>query len=183
MLCIGLSCDGDTGDSDFLRHDRINAAREAELHWAAHLAAVQGAFHKGGHYRAKGANIVEVLAHKITDFLIERWVVFFRSFQIFVYAQIGQRFRVATLERHLILDVNAVAGGIFLGSFHIIADLTLEAAIRDQTVTGFRIDTGHIAGIRITVRVAVFHVKQDDKIIAVFDSFGHDYDSSFVDLA
>src|SRR5699024_5816701 len=119
------------------------------------------------------ADVKKVLAHEIADLTVQRRVVFFGGFQVFVYAQIGQRLGVAALQRHLVLDVDAVTGGVLLGGLDIIADLAFEADVGHQAVAGLGVDAGHIAGIRVAVGVAVFDVEQNDKIVAVFDGFRH----------
>ena len=51
--------------------------------------------------------------------------------------------------------------------FHIVADLSLQADIRDETVIGLRIKTGKIASVGIAVRIAVGDIEDEDEIIAV----------------
>ena len=48
---------------------------------------------------------------------------------------------------------------ILLYCLHIIADFALQADIRDNAKSGFRIDARHISRIRVTVWVSVFYIK------------------------
>ena len=66
FLRVGLGGDGHAGDGDLLRQDGVDAAGKAQLHWPAHLAAVERALAKGGHHCAEGADVEKVLAHPIT---------------------------------------------------------------------------------------------------------------------
>ena len=48
-------------DGDFERHDRLDGAREGELHRSSHLSAIDA----GAHDRAEGANVEEIVAHEL----------------------------------------------------------------------------------------------------------------------
>ena len=173
LFGVRLGGDGHAGNGDFLRHNGVDAAGKTKLYRAAHLAAVERAFDERGHHRAEGADVKKVLAHEIADLSVQRRVVFFGGFQVFVYAQIGQRFGVAALQRHLVLDVDAITGGVLLGSLDIIADLAFEADVGHKTVAGLGVDAGHVARVGVAVGVSVFNVEQDDKIVPVFDGLRH----------
>ena len=183
FLRVGFGGDGHAGDGDFLRQDGVDAAGKAQLYRPAHLSAVERALDKGGHHRAEGADVKKVLAHKVPNFPIKLGVVFFGGLQVLAHPQILQRLRVAALQGNLILDVDAVAGIVLLDRLHIVADLALEADIGHQPVAGFWVDAGHVAGVRVAVGVAVLHIEQDNKIVAVFDGFRHGYCSSLLVLA
>ena len=75
---------------------------KAQLHWPAHLAAVERALDKGGHHRAEGADVKKVLAHKVPNFPIKLGVVLFGGLQVLAHPQILQRLRVAALQGNLI---------------------------------------------------------------------------------
>jgi hypothetical protein len=172
FLRVSLGGDGNTGDRDFLRNNRIHTAGKAKLHRTAHLSAVECTLDKGGHNRTECANIVEILAHKVAQLAVQLVVLLLCILELVRrYTDISAGFCIAAVERYTVLDVNAVAGFAFLGHFHIVADFALEAYIGHQTVAGFRVDTRHVARIRIAVRIAVFHVEKDYKFIAVFDGF------------
>ena len=89
LFGVGLRGDGHTGDGDFLGNDGVNGAGEVQLHRAAHLAAVQCAFHKGGHHGAEGADVVKVGAHEIPQLLIDARVGLFCGLQVAGYADCG----------------------------------------------------------------------------------------------
>ena len=105
------------------------------------------------------------------------------SLELSLNSEICTCFCIATLQGNLILDVDAVAGIVLLDCFHIVADLALEADVGHQPVAGFGVDAGHVAGVRVAVGIAVLHIEQDDKIVAVFDGFRHGYCSSLLVLA
>ena len=167
-FCVGLCGDCNTGDGDLLLDDRIDAAGKAKLDRAAHLPAVEGCLDKSGHHRAEGADIEEFTAHEIADFFIQIGIVFFAQL-LFLHAEGGKGLPVTFIEGHVVLDINPVAGPVLTGGFHIIADFALEADVRDDTMVGFRIDTRHIARIRVSIWVPVFHVEKNDEIVPVFD--------------
>jgi hypothetical protein len=48
-------------DRDFERNDRFHRSRERELHWAAHLSAIDSRAHHG----RKGAHVEEIVAHEL----------------------------------------------------------------------------------------------------------------------
>ena len=76
------------------------------------------------------------------------------------------------LQRNAFFDVNAIARLVFANRFNAIAYLTLQADIGNQAVSGFRVYARHIAGIGISIGIAIFYVKQDGKFIAIFNGFG-----------
>src|SRR5699024_8478747 len=82
-------------------------------------------------------------------------------------------FSVASVQRNILFNVNLKTFCIFLHSFHIISDLTFQAYICNKAKSTFRIDPWHIPGIRIPVRISVFHVEQYYKFISVFDHITH----------
>ena len=108
---------GHTGNRDFLGEDGIHAAGKTDLDGSPHLTTVEGAFDKGGHHRPKGADIIEIPAHKIPDFPVQKGIVFFGRFQIFIHSQIGQRLCVAALQGDLVFDIDAVTFTVLLNGF------------------------------------------------------------------
>ena len=153
--------------------DGIHAAGKTNLDRPPHLTTVEGAFDKGGHHRPKGADIIEIPAHKIPDFPVQKGIVFFGRFQIFIHSQIGQRLCVAALQGDLVFDIDAVTFTVLLNGFHIVADFPFQADISHQSKTCFRINARHIACIRIPIGVAIFYIEKNDKIIAVTDRLRH----------
>ena len=80
-----------------------------------------------------------------------------------------ESFSVTLIERHVIFDVDPVAGLVFAGCLYKVADFALKADVRDNAMVGFRIDARHIACIRVSIGVAVFHVEKNHEIIPVLD--------------
>ena len=127
FLRVSLGGDGNTRDGDFLRHNGIHTAGKAKLYRTAHLSAVERTLDKGGHNRAECANIVEILAHKVTQLAVKLIVLLLCILELVRrYADISAGFRIAAVERHTVLNVNAVAGFAFLGHLYIVADLRLR---------------------------------------------------------
>ena len=179
FLRVGFRRDGYTGDRDLLGQNGVNASGKAQLYRAAHLTAIQGAFNKGRHDRAEGADVKKVGAHEVPELLVQIFVFFLGLFQlVFVYADSFAGLHVAAVQRNAVFHIDAVAGFALLGGLYIVSDLALQADVRDQTVAGFRVDPRHIACVGISVGVAVLNVKQNDKFITIFDWF-HNYFSSF----
>jgi hypothetical protein len=52
---------------------------------------------------------------------------------------------------------------------NIIPDLALETDIRDQPAARFRIQTGEVAGVRVSVGVTVHNIEEIDEIIEVLN--------------
>ena len=82
-----------------------------------------------------------------------------------------ERLAVQPIERLPVLDVDSPRGLFAHGRLHIVADLTLDAHIRRQAITGFDVDSGHVAGVRVAVGITVLHIKEDGEIITVLDGF------------
>jgi hypothetical protein len=61
LLGFGFGGHGHAGDGVLQCDDGVDGAGEGELHRAADLAAVDA----GGHHRAEGAHVEEVLAHPL----------------------------------------------------------------------------------------------------------------------
>ena len=47
-----------------------------------HLTAVESPLHKGGHHRAEGTNIVEVVAHEVPELFVQMLVLFLCILQL-----------------------------------------------------------------------------------------------------
>ena len=114
--------------------------------------------------------------HKTGAKLFIQLIVLFLGFLqlLLVNAHIGAGFRVAAVQGDAVLDIDTVARFPFFDGFHIVADFSLQADICNQTVSGFGIDPGHVAGIRVTVGITVLYVKENNKFIPIFDCF-HNY--------
>ena len=57
---------------------------------------------------------------------------------------------------------------------NIVPDLALDAYVRDDAVTSLGIDAWEVAGVRVTVRVTVLHVTDEDEVVAILDRLSHD---------
>ena len=88
------------------------------------------------------------------------------------------RLKVATVKRHVVLYVYAIALFALLDRFNIIAYLALEADVRHEAIARLRIYARHIARVRVPVGISVFNIKKNYEFIAVPDGF-HFYLSSF----
>ena len=174
LFCVRLGGDGNAGDGDLLRDNGLNAAGEAQLHRAAHLTAVERGFDKGGHYRAKGADVVEVGTHPVPNLPVQIGIGLFLLFhRLLVNIQRLVGFGIVPVQGYAVLDIDTPAGGVLFYGFHIVADLPLQTHVGNDAQTGLRVYAGHVAGVRIAVGVAVLHVKQNNEFIAVFDRCGH----------
>ena len=85
-----------------------------------------------------------------------------------------ERALIAHVQRHPFFDVDLKAGVAFFDRFNIVPDLALEAHISNQAIARLRIDSRHVAGIGIAVRVAVLHVEIHHEIVAIRDRIAHD---------
>ena len=90
-----------------------------------------------------------------------------------------ERLTVQPIERLPVLDIDSPRGLLAHSRLHIVADLALDADICRQAITGFDVDSGHVAGVRVAVGIAVFHIEQDHKFVPVFDCFRHDVSPPF----
>ena len=64
-------------------------------------------------------------------------------------------------------DVDCETRLAALGKFNVVANLALEADIGNEALIGLGIEPRQVAGIRVSVRVAVRYIEQDDEIVAV----------------
>src|ERR1700686_1016034 len=64
-------------------------------------------------------------------------------------------------------DVDCETRLAALGKFNGVANLELEADIGDEALIGLGVEPRQVAGIRVSVRVAVRYIEQDDEIVAV----------------
>ena len=76
---------------------------------------------------------------------------------------------MSLVEDGFFLDVN-IEGGRF--AFHQpdkVAHLAFQGNIGDQTMAGFCIEAGQVAGIWVAIGVAIAHIENKYKIIAVIE--------------
>ena len=77
------------------------------------------------------------------------------------------------VENRFFLDENVVRGGKFLRQKNIIPNLPFETDVGDESLTGLRIDPRQVARIGVAVRIPVFDVKNQHKVITIFNCFAH----------
>ena len=160
IFCILFRRNCHSGNRNLLRHNRINAASKTKLHRTANLTTVQRRFHKSCHNCTKSTDIKEIFAHKLANFLVYFRIVFFQLFDfLFICTPSNIGCIIAIIQRNAVLDINLIAFFILAQRLDTISDLALQAHIRNNTITGFRINTRHIACIRIAIRIAVFYIK------------------------
>jgi len=127
------------------------------------------------HYRAEGADIEEVGAHPIGQ--LARLGLLPRQVRIIV--RLGRlnpgllpRFKMALVQDSPFDHVDAVANIAVMHGLDIVADLALDRDVRNQSLVGLRIEPWQVAGIGVTVRVAVGHVEEENEIVTVLQG-GH----------
>ncbi len=168
LFCRGLGGNRHAGDGVFLSKDGINGAGKSELHRASHLAAVDARGHDG----AKGAHIVEILAHPVARLIhLVTTLAFLRiPFKQFFRPDSNIGAFMLLVQNGFFLDVDFIGRLLFLHQPNIVAHFALEADIGDQPFAGLCIDAWQVAGIRIAVGVAVLHIEQQYEIVAVCEA-------------
>ena len=113
-------------------------------------------------------------AHILHQLFVDIRIGFFQRLQIrFLMSRRFESGFVAGIERHTILDVNAEARIILFDSFHIVADFALQANVRHQSAARLGIDARHVARIRVSVRVSVFHIEKNHEVISIANHISH----------
>ena len=165
-------------DGDLLRNDRVDASSERQLHRTSHLAAVERVFHKRRHHRAERAHVVERRAHEVANLLVKLRIILLELLYVFrIDAKRFERASIVHVENGAILHVDVETGIVLLHRFDVVAHFALQAYVRDDAVSGFRVDARHIASIRVTVGVAVLDIEVDNEIVTVLDRIAHGYAS------
>src|SRR5258708_16198434 len=179
LLLVGGS---HASDGDFERQNRFNRARKSNLHRPAHLTGID----TRAHYRAKGADIEEVVAHefgKRPGLLVALRIEFTVLRDLFgVSANRLVGLAMAIVEDRALLHIDAVARLIALGELCIIANLALQRHIADQTFIGFGVHARQVAGVGIAVRIAIGHVEQEDDVVTIGER-GHQEVSPGLDFS
>ena len=138
------------------------------------MTAVESSLHKGGHHRAEGTNIVEVVAHEVPELFVQMLVLFLCILQLVrVNPHIGAGLLIAGVQRNAVLNVDAIAVLPFFSHLHIITDLALEAHVRHKAVAGLGVHAGHIARIRVAIGIAVLHIEKYHEFITVLNGLRH----------
>ena len=186
--CLFLSCHGHPRDRVFECDDGIDRACESHLHRSAHLASVDCS----GHHGAKSPHVIEVLAHpcaRLLNFFSAAFTFFpgclllryrFGHFAVSDFGrwvEVQRRIRALMLQVQdgflahvdlvttLPIDGNGLALVVRQGDK--VSDLALERDVSDETMSGLGVQPRKIAGVRIAVRIAVLHVEQQHKVVAV----------------
>ena len=156
------------------RYDWINRFAEAQLHRSAHLAAIDTCCHD----RTKSPNVIKVIAHELSDFYLILhflWEFFCLWGELVMYVRLA----IALIENGAFLHVDLVAQlplihiGIIYGfafnKVNVIANLTLDAHVGNDSLRGVGIDTWEISCIGVTVGIAVLNIAEENEVIAVLN--------------
>ena len=148
-------CYGTPGDGKFRGGNGINGAGKGYLDGAAYLSAIDAR----SHYGTKGAYVKECLAHPGFCLIVIR---LFGILLVDLQSHVGPVLLV--VQDGFFLNINFVAGFAVLGQLNEIADLAFQAYVCNQAMAGFSIHARQVSRIRITVRVGVCDVKQNEKV-------------------
>src|SRR5690606_26371422 len=154
----------------------INTASKTHLHGSPHLAAVDLC----SHHCAKGPDIIEVVAHEPCDLLSQR-LVLGKFFVLWLYFEMLIRLAMLSVQYSTFANIDVVPRLARLNDLHVVSDLTFDGNIRYQTVTRFRINARKIASVGISVWIAILNVKEENKLVSMFDRMPH-VDHSFESL-
>lgn len=180
--------DGHAGDGVALGINRVNRAGEGELDRSANLSARQLSSRKDC---TKGSHIEEGLAHQSRTFnlFVDRLLCVFifllcsgwRLFAVFYFLvlQVFTDLLDDFIEDSFFTDEDVVAGHRLpicqsLGELDAVADFALEADVGDEAVSGLGVDAGEVAGVGVSVGVAVEDVEEEDEVVTVLDGVRHD---------
>ena len=146
----------------------MKRSREAELHRAAHLAAVDVGRHDG----TEGADVEEIVAHPAREPAILLRLVLplgraLLGVGVDLEGLIGPL--VLLVEDGLLLDVDLVRGLLAVSDPDEVADLAFEADVGDEALAGLRVEAGKVACIGVAVGIAVGDVEEVDEVVAVAD--------------
>jgi hypothetical protein len=73
----------------------------------------------------------------------------------------------------MILAVKSTRPSIRLYQFNIVSHLPLQAHIRHDALVGVGLDARHVAGVRITIGVAIGHIEKDQNVMSVRNDIVH----------
>ena len=128
--------------------------------------------------RAERAHVVERRAHEVANLLVKLRIILLELLYVFrIDAKRFERASIVHVENGAILHVDVETGIVLLHRFDVVAHFALQAYVRDDAVSGFRVDARHIASIRVTVGVAVLDIEVDNEIVTVLDRIAHGYAS------
>ena len=94
---------------------------------------------------------------------------------------------IAGVQRRAFFDIDLITLFVFIQRLNIIPDFAFKTDIGHDSVSGFRVDTGHIARVRVPVRVSIDHVEENDEFITILNrvfeiSTAHLFSSPFLIL-
>jgi hypothetical protein len=147
---------------------------EGQLDGASDLTTVDFQAHN----RAEGANIVEVGAHPPAGLDLISVFLLFRILLDGVICTLVDRVKDTLLWPSLGLEVNRVtrlvAVAVGFRSDDVIPNFPFKATVGDETLKRLRIDARQVAGVWVTVWVAVLYVEQVEEVVSVLNahSFG-----------
>src|SRR5918994_4343105 len=67
----------------------------------------------------------------------------------------------------LVLNVDLEALFVAVGEVNVVADLALDRNIGNETLHGFGVDAGQVAGVRIAVGVAIGDIEEENGVVAL----------------
>ena len=136
----------------------VDGACEGELHGAAHLSLF---FFR----RDDGAEGADIEVFVTQCFLCRLFPTLLGSF-LYGFCLVDLYHTV--VEHGSFLDKDAVAGFAGFRHVHIVTDFALQAYVGHQTVAGFGVYAGKIAGIGVAVRIAVLNIEEIEEVDSFF---------------
>ena len=173
--------DGTAGNGMFRNENRGQRIRKRQLNRSADLPTVDIRCHDC----AKCTDIVKIPAHESRQFA--RLFQLFREF--FGRRQSGGiiSFLVQVIQNNGILEVDPVIHAILIFQLNIITYLAFQADIRNYAFSCFRINSRHVPGIGVSIRICILRIKNEHEIVTCHGSISsffvlseHYFVSSFV---
>ena len=104
-------------------------------------------------------------------------------FQLLRFLRIDSQLLIGSSIAHIqgdaFLDVDLEPGLSFFNRFHVVPDFALQAYVRHHAISGFRVDSRHVAGIGIPIGIAILNIEEHNKIVAIGNRVAHDHASKF----
>ena len=144
--------------------DGVNGSREGHLYRSTDLTGIGS----GGEDGAEGADVVISPAHDLLGLLPVLCVL-----GLLVLGNLLDRICDGVIEDRILHHKDVVCAvsqllALLGGKEDIVTDLALEADVGDQSVTGLDVDPREVAGVGITIGVAVRDVEEVDEVVPVF---------------
>ena len=156
--------DGTAGNGVFRNENRVQRIRKRQLNRSTDLPAVN--FHS--HNSTECTNVIKVPAHESRQFT--------RLFQIF-RKFIGRwqsdgiiSLLVHVIQNNGILEIDPVIHAILIFQLNIITYLAFQADIRNYAFSCFRINSRHVPGIGVSIRICILRIKNEHEIVTCHGS-------------